>query len=86
MNIEKVKIAAALFASAPDSDCECEATDLYYEVKDAAKSIDWENTAATQAFVEDVRKACIAAGLTDRTATSFGNIAKSQVELAYIPF
>ena len=86
MNIEKIEIAAALFASAPDSDCEVEAMDLYYEIKDAAKSVNWENAKETQAFSEAVRKACMKAGLTSRCAVSFGNIAKTAVYDAYIPF
>jgi hypothetical protein len=86
MNYEKIEIAAALFVSAPDSNCECEAMDLYYEIKDMAKGVDYENKKATQAFSENVRKICMKAGLTSRCAVSFGNVAKTAVLEAYIPF
>jgi hypothetical protein len=86
MKYEKIEIAAALFANAPDSDCEVEAMDLYYAIKDMATTVDHANAKATQAFSEAVRKACMKAGLTSRTAVSFGNIAKTAVYDAYIPF
>lgn len=86
MNIEKIEIAAALFASAPDSNCEVEAMDLYYAIKDMAKDVDYEDKKATQAFSENVRKICMKAGLGSRTAVGFGKVAKTAVLEAYIPF
>jgi hypothetical protein len=86
MKYEKIETAAGLFAEAPDTDCEVEAMDLYDAIKDMAKDVDYENKKATQAFSENVRKICMKAGLTSRTAVSFGNIAKSAVLEAYIPF
>lgn len=86
MNYETIEIAAKLFANAPDDDCEVEAMDLYYAIKDAAKAVDYADTKATQAFSEAVRKACMVAGLTSRCAVSFDNVAKTAIYDAYIPF
>lgn len=86
MNYENIEIAAGLFESAPDDDCEVEAMDLYYEIRDVAKAVDYLDKKALSKFVEDVRKICINAGLTATTATSFAGIAEDGVYDAYIPF
>lgn len=86
MSYEKIEIAAVAFAEAPNSDCEVEAMDLYYAIKDGGKTVDYADTKATQAFIEAVREICIKAGLTTRTADSFASVAKTAVYDAYIPF
>jgi hypothetical protein len=86
MKYEKIEIAAKAFEAAPDTDCEKQVMDLYFAIKDGGKAVDFADTKATQAYGETVEKICIAAGLTGRTATAFGNVAITAVSDAYIPF